>query len=164
RTRAIVELQRNADRMHVILPFARGNREAMPRHGFAGTFDAIAYLRPAVAIVLAQLAQQGGTLLVRQGPDIRPSHRGGGDWNPRTDVQLDAQRQPVAALTKVYHAVTVAAADGHRAAGRAHDFLAIGLGQMPNAEIGQRGIAERHGRWRKLILLEPRNRCKVAEL
>jgi len=41
--------------------------------------------------------------------------------------------------------VTVAPADGDRAAGRAHDFLAVGLGQMPNAEIGQRGIPQRHG-------------------
>src|ERR1035437_9643760 len=35
---------------------------------------------------------------------------------------------------------------------------------MPNAEIRKGGIAERHGRGRQLIFLEPRNRCKVAQL
>src|SRR5438067_5448705 len=35
---------------------------------------------------------------------------------------------------------------------------------MPDAEIGQRSIPKRHGRWRKLILLEAGNRCKIAQL
>src|SRR5438045_3479578 len=55
-------------------------------------------------------------------------------------------------------------ADRHRPAGLAHDLFAVGLGQMPNAEICKRRIAERHGGRRQLIFLEARNRCKVSEL
>jgi hypothetical protein len=35
---------------------------------------------------------------------------------------------------------------------------------MPDPEIRKGGIPERHGRWRQLIFLEPRNGCKVAQL
>ena len=115
--------------------------------------------------MFAQFAQQGGALVVRQRPDIGASHRRGRDRNPRADVELNAERQPVAALAEIDHAVTVAAADRDRAAGlRASTSSRKGFGQMPNAEIGERGIAERHRRRRQLIFLEPRNRCKIAEL
>src|ERR1700724_2203172 len=50
------------------------------------------------------------------------------------------------------------------AAGLAHHFLAKRFGQMPNAEIGKGGIAQRHGGGRQLVFLEPRNRRKVAQL
>jgi hypothetical protein len=57
---------------------------------------------------------------------------------------LNTQRL-TAALAEVNHAETVAATDGDRAPGLAHDFLAERFGQMPNPEIGKGGIPERHG-------------------
>jgi len=73
-------------------------------------------------------------------PNISPAHRGRGDRYPRTDVQLNPQRETAAALTEIDHAETVAAADRDRTAGLAHDLLAVGFGQMPNAEIRKGGI------------------------
>ena len=163
RTGSVIQLQGDADRMDVVVPLAGRDRKAVLGHGFAGAFDAVAHLGPAAAVMLAQFAQQGGALVGRQRPDIGPAHRGGCNRDPRTDVQLNAERH-AAALAEIDHAGAVAAADRDRAAGLAHHFLAKRFGQMPNAEIGKRGIAERHGRRRQLILLEPRNRCKVAEL
>jgi len=49
--------QGNADGMHIVLPLARGNGKAMARYHLAGAFDAVAHLRPAAAIVVAQFAQ-----------------------------------------------------------------------------------------------------------
>src|SRR5216684_8174540 len=117
----------------------------MPRYRFAGAFDAVAHSRPAAAVVLAKFAQQRCALIIWQCPDVGPSHRRRCDRNSRTDVELSAQSQTVTALAEVNHAETVAAADRDRAAGFAHDFLAVGLGQMPNPEIGKGGIPERHG-------------------
>src|ERR1035437_578101 len=97
----------------------------MPLHRFAGALDAIAHSGPAAAVVLAQFAQQGGTLVARQRPDIGPAHCRGCDRDARTDVQLNAQRETVAALPEVNHAETIAAADCDRAAGLAHDLLAV---------------------------------------
>src|SRR4029078_8086104 len=130
----------------------------------AGALDAVAHPRPAAAVMLAQFAQQAGAILLRQRPDIGAAHRGGRDWYSRTDVELDAERQPVTALAEIDHAVTVAPAHRHRAAGLAHHLFAIGFGQMPNAEIGQRGIPQGHGWWGELILFEPWDGCKITQL
>jgi hypothetical protein len=134
------------------------------RHQLALAFDAVAQLRPAAAIVIAELAHQGGTVVARQCPEIGATHRGRGHRYPRTDVELNAERQSVTALAEIDHAETVAPADRDRAAGRAHHLFTIRFRQMADAEIGKRGIAERHGRRRQLILLETRNGCKVTEL
>ena len=131
--------------MHVVLPLARRDRKAVFRYRFAGAFDAVAHPRPAVAVMLAQFAQQGGALVVRQRPDIGPAHRGGCNRYSGADVELNAEREAVTALAEIDHAEAVAAADRDRAAGLAHDFLAVGFGQMPNAEIGKGGIPQRHG-------------------
>src|SRR5271169_929809 len=149
--------------MDVVVPVARRDRKTVLCDGLAGPFDAVAHPWPAAAIVLAQIAQQGGTFLIRQGPDIGPPHCGGHNRNPRTDIQLNAERH-AATLAEIDHAETVAAADRHRSAGLAHQFFTKGLGQMTNAEICKRRIAKRHRRGRELIFLEPGNRCKVAEL
>jgi len=83
-------------------------------HHFARAFDAVAHPRPAGAVVFAKLAQQRGTLLVRQRPDIGPSHRGGRNRYPRTDVELNAECETIPALTDIDHAETIAGADRHR--------------------------------------------------
>src|SRR5580704_13311710 len=57
RTGAVIERERDADGMHVVLPLARRNREAELRGRFAGALDAVADSRPAAAVVLAKLAQ-----------------------------------------------------------------------------------------------------------
>src|SRR6516162_8967138 len=130
----------------------------------AGAFDAVAQPPPAAAIMLAQLAQQDGTLFLWQRPDIGPPHRGGCNWYARTDVELDAQGQSVPALAEVDHAGAVAPADRNRPAGLEHQFFAKLLGQMTNAQICQRGITEGHCRWSQLILLKARDRRKITEL
>src|SRR4051794_21106784 len=105
----------------------------------ARSFDAVAHPRPPAAIMLAKLAQQCRTLLVRQRPDIGAAHRGGRNRYPRTDVELNAEREAVPALADIDHAETVARADSDRAAGLPHHLFAEGFGQMPNAEIRKRG-------------------------
>src|SRR5882757_6163874 len=109
--------------MDVVMPLARRDRKTEFLHGFSGALDAVAHLRPAAAVMLAQLTQQCGPVLRRQRPDIGPPHRGGCNRDPRTDVQLNAERH-AAALAEIDHAETVAATDRDRAAGLAHDFLA----------------------------------------
>src|SRR5664280_616918 len=96
--------------MDVVVPVAGRDRKTMSCNGLAGAFDALAQPGPAAAVVLAQFAQQCRTLVVRQRPDIGPSHRGGCNRDPRTDVQLNAQRH-AATLSEVDHAGAVAAAD-----------------------------------------------------
>src|ERR1700736_6232137 len=102
--------------MDIVVPLAGRDGETELRHRLAGAFDAIAHPGPAAAVLLVQLAQQRGALVVRQRPDIGPSHRGGCNRDPRTYVELNAERH-AAALAEVDHAGAVAAADGDRAAG-----------------------------------------------
>jgi hypothetical protein len=95
--------------------------------------------------VVAQFPQQDGAFVVGQRPDIRAAHGRSCDRHARTDVELHTKCQPVTALPEIDHAVTIATADGDGATGLAHYFFTVGLGQMPNAEIGERSIPERHG-------------------
>src|SRR5215469_11273803 len=101
------------------MPVTRRHRKAVSGDEFAGTFQAVAHLGPAAAVMFAQLAQQGGTLLGRQRPEISASHCRGRDRHARADVELDAEREPVPALAEIDHAVAVAAADRYRATGLA---------------------------------------------
>src|ERR1700760_1382665 len=113
------------------MPVARRHRKAVPGDEFAGTFQAFAHLGPAAAVMFAQVAQESGTVLRRERPEIGAPHRRRRDWNTRADVELDAERESVPALAEIDHAVAVAAADRHRAAGLAHHFLAERLRQKP---------------------------------
>ncbi len=152
--------------MHIVLPFTGRHGEAVLATHFAGAFDAVADLRPAAAALLLELAQQRW----RAPPSgSRPADRRG----PSPMVAI-GMREPTssctptvrlaAALSEIDHAEAVARADGDRAAGFAHQLIAIGLRQMAHAHIGQRGIAERHGCRRELVLLEARNRRQITEL
>src|ERR1700712_722013 len=57
RTGSVVELERNADGVDIVLPFARGNGKAVSLYHLAGAFDAVAHPRPAAAVMLAKFAQ-----------------------------------------------------------------------------------------------------------
>src|SRR5258708_34833026 len=130
--------------MNVVLPFTRGDRKAMLRNRLAGAFDAVAQLEPAAAVMFAELAQQSGAFVGRQRPDIGPAHRCGCNRDARADVKLNAERQPVTALTEIDHAVTVASADRDRAAGLAHDLLAERLREVTTAPIQPGRNSGRH--------------------
>src|SRR4029453_8898596 len=54
RSGSIVELERDAGGADVVVPVADGNRKAVSRDGLAGTFEAIAHLRPEAAVLLPQ--------------------------------------------------------------------------------------------------------------
>src|SRR5882757_9485375 len=131
--------------MNVVVPLARRNCKAMLCYYLAGSFEAIAYLRPPVAVMLAKLPLQGAALILGQGPKIGTAHCRRCNRYSRSDVQLNAYRQLAPALAEINHAEPVARADRARTAGLSHQFIAKRLGQMPNAEICKGGIPQRHG-------------------
>ncbi|MGY4367570.1 hypothetical protein ACVW1A_003635 [Bradyrhizobium sp. LB1.3] len=135
-TGSVIELERDAGGADVVMPVADRSRKTVLCDCFAGTFQSVAHLGPAAAVMLAQIAQQFGTLVVVQRPEIGAAHRGGCNRHAGADVKLNADRLAAAALPEIDHALAVAATDRDGSAGRAHHFLAERFGQMPNAEIG----------------------------
>src|ERR1700755_2103290 len=114
----------------------------MPRYYLAGPLEAIAYLGPAVAVMLAKLALQVAALILGQRPEIRTAHCRRCNRHSRSDVQLHAYRQLAPALADIDHAEPVARTDRARTAGLSHQFVAKLFGQMPNAEICKGGIPQ----------------------
>src|SRR5436305_701698 len=118
-----------------------------------GSFEAVANAMPSMPVMLAKLALQCAPLILGQSPEIGPAHGRGCNRHSRSDVQLNSYRQLAATLPEINHAEPVARTDRARAAGLAHQFIAKLFGQMPNAEICERGIPQRHGCRRELIFL-----------
>src|SRR4051794_5466451 len=121
---SVVEPECDAGGADVVVPVADRNRKSVFRDRLAGTFQPVAHLWPAAAVMFAQDTRQFRPIVLLERPEIGAAYRAGCNRHAGADVKLNADRLAAAALPEIDHAVTVAAADGNGSAGRAHHFLA----------------------------------------
>ena len=107
----------------------------------ARSIDAL-ILRPVFAFLPLYVAEQRGALGIRHAGDQRAADRGGGDRQARALRQAQHRAVLGARKLQVDQVEPVASAERDDGAGVVRHLLHVGAGELADADVGERRIAE----------------------